>query len=140
MELSYRQLRQLRLIDAAVRRSDPHLDAMFGIFDRLYIGQDLPGVEQLGDPPAGRGTLLRAAASIMAALTNAAVAISDLFGKAITTATTVGMTSGGGRETGLAARGGLRILGLDGGEQVDALICGVRDEQPADDPGQGIAI
>ena len=87
MRLSYRQQRQLRLLDAAVRRSDPRLDAMFGTFDRLYTGQDLPGAEQLPDQPAGRGRLRRAVARIMAALTAAAVAISVLLGKAITTAT-----------------------------------------------------
>jgi len=87
MRLSYRQQRQLRLIDEAVHRSDPHLGAMFGTFDRLYIDQDLPGVEQLPDQPAGRGRLRRAASRIMGALTTAAVAISVLLGKAISAAT-----------------------------------------------------
>jgi hypothetical protein len=86
MRLSYCQQRQLRLIDAAVRRSDPHLGAMFGIFGRLYHGQDLPGAEQLPDQPAGRGRLRHGAAWIVAALTTAAVAISVLFGKAATAA------------------------------------------------------
>jgi hypothetical protein len=87
MRFSYRQQRQFRLIEAAVRRSDPHLGAMFGIFGRLYPGQDLPGAEQLPNQPAGRGHLRRAAAWLVAALTTVAVAISVLLGKAVTAAT-----------------------------------------------------
>jgi hypothetical protein len=83
MKLSYRQQRQLRLIDAAVRRSDPHVGAMFGIFGRLYTGEDLPGAEQLPDQPAGRGFPRRAASWMVAMLTGAAVAISVLFGRAV---------------------------------------------------------
>ena len=55
MKLSYRQQRQLRLIEATVRRSDPQLGAMFGIFGRLYPGQDMPGAEQLPDGRSGQG-------------------------------------------------------------------------------------
>ena len=87
MRFSYRQQRQFRLIEAAVCRSDPHLGAMFGIFGRLYPGQDLPGAEQLPNQPAGRGHLRRAAAWLVAALTTVAVAISVPLGKAVTTAT-----------------------------------------------------
>ena len=87
MRLSYRQQRQLRLIEAAMRRSDPHLGAMFGIFGRLYPDQDLPDREQLPDQAAGRGRLQRAAAWLVAALTTLAVAISVLLGKAVTRAT-----------------------------------------------------
>jgi hypothetical protein len=87
MRLSYRQQRQFRLIEAALRRSDPHLGAMFGIFGRLYPGQDLPGAEQLPNQPAGRGHLRRAAAWLVAPVITAAVAISVLLGKAVTTAT-----------------------------------------------------
>jgi hypothetical protein len=86
MRLSYRQQRQLRLIEAAVRRSDPHLGAMFGIFGRLYPGQDLPDAEQLPDQPAGQGRLRRAATWLVAALITVAAAISVLLGKAVTTA------------------------------------------------------
>ena len=82
MRLTYRQQRQLRLIEAAVRRSNPHLGAMFGMFSRLYPSQDLPGGEEL---PVGQGRLRRAATWIVAALTTAAVAISALFGNAVTT-------------------------------------------------------
>ena len=35
MRLSYGQRRRLRLIEAAVSRSDPQLCAMFGMFGRL---------------------------------------------------------------------------------------------------------
>jgi hypothetical protein len=87
MKLSYRQQRQLRLIEASVCRSDPHLGAMFGIFGRLYPGQDMSGTEQLPDQPVGRGRLRRAAAWFVAALITTAVAISVLLGKAVTTAT-----------------------------------------------------
>jgi hypothetical protein len=84
MRLSYRQQRQLRLIDATVRRSDPHLGAMFGIFGRLYPGQDLPDAEQLPYGRSGHGRLRRAAAWIVAAFIAMAVAITVLLGKAVT--------------------------------------------------------
>jgi Protein of unknown function (DUF3040) len=87
MRLSYRQQRQLRLIEATVRRSDPQLGAMFGIFGRLYPGQDLPDAEQLPDGPSGQGRLRQAAAWAVAVLTTVAAAISVLLGKAVTMAT-----------------------------------------------------
>jgi hypothetical protein len=87
MKLSYRQQRQLRLIEATVCRSDPHLGAMFGIFGRLYPRRDLPDAEQLPYGLFGQGRLPRAAAWIVAVLTTAAVAISVLLGKAVTMAT-----------------------------------------------------
>ena len=86
MRLSYRQQRQLRLIEATVLRSDPHLGAMFGIFGRLYPGQDMPDAEQLPDGPSGQGRLPRAVAWIVAVLTTVAVAISVVLGKAVTMA------------------------------------------------------
>jgi hypothetical protein len=43
------QRRQLRRIGTSLTRSDPHLDAMFSIFGRLYPEQDLPDWEQ--EPP-----------------------------------------------------------------------------------------
>jgi len=39
MSLSYRQQRQLSSIEASVRRTDPDLGAMLGIFGRLYRGK-----------------------------------------------------------------------------------------------------
>lgn len=38
MGLNYRQRYQLRLVRAGMRRSDPLLCAMFGMFGRLYLG------------------------------------------------------------------------------------------------------
>jgi hypothetical protein len=87
MRLSYCQQRQLRLIEATVSRSDPHLDAMFGIFGRLYPRQDLPDTEQLSDGHSGQGRLRRAAAWIVAVLTTVSVAITVLLGKVVTMAT-----------------------------------------------------
>ncbi|HEV3289280.1 MAG TPA: hypothetical protein VG123_09815 [Streptosporangiaceae bacterium] len=81
MSLSYRQQRQLRLIGAGLRRSDPHVGAMFGIFVRLYPGQDMPDWEQVA-----QGRFRRAAAWIVAAFAAMAVAISVLLGKAVTLA------------------------------------------------------
>ena len=81
MRLSYRQQRQLRLIEASVRRSDPHVGAMFGIFGRLYPDQDMPDWEQVA-----QGRLRRAAAWIVAAVAAMAVAITVLLGKAVTLA------------------------------------------------------
>ena len=86
MRLSYRQQRQLRLIEATVRRSDPQLGAMFGIFGRLYPGQDMPDAEQLSDGPSGQARLRRAVARIVAAFAAMAVAITILLGKAVTLA------------------------------------------------------
>ena len=83
MSLSYSQQRQLRLIGAGLRRSDPHVGAMFGIFGRLYPCQDLPDTEQLPDG-ALQGRLRRAAAWIVAAFAVMAVAITVLLGKAVT--------------------------------------------------------
>jgi hypothetical protein len=81
MSFSYGQQRQLRLIGAGLRRSDPHMGAMFGIFGRLYPDQDMPDWEQLT-----RGRLRRGAAWILAVLTAVAVAISVLVGKVVTLA------------------------------------------------------
>jgi hypothetical protein len=46
MNRAGRQEYQLYLIEAALRRSDPHLVTMFGIFGRLYIGEVMPAGEQ----------------------------------------------------------------------------------------------
>ena len=81
MRLSYCQQRQLRLIEASVRRSDPHVGAMFGIFGRLYPDQDMPDWEQVA-----QGRLRRAAAWIVAAFAAMAMAITVLLGKAVTLA------------------------------------------------------
>lgn len=61
MSTSRRQQRQLRRMAARLRRSDPDLDAMFGIFGKLYRGQELAACEQEFRVPQRR--LRRAAAS-----------------------------------------------------------------------------
>lgn len=62
--------RQLRRMAARLRRSDPDLDAMFGIFGRLYQDQELAACEDESwmRPGSGRGRLRRAAASVKAVL------------------------------------------------------------------------
>ena len=62
MSLSYRQQRQLRSIEASVRRTDPDLGAMLGIFGRLYPNQDMPSWEQVPRAPASQSCLRRAGA------------------------------------------------------------------------------
>lgn len=47
MSLNYRQQYQLRLVEAGMRRSDPLLCAVFGMFGRLYRGEGMPAWEQL---------------------------------------------------------------------------------------------
>jgi hypothetical protein len=81
MSLSYGQQRQLHLIGAGLRRSDPHMDVMFGIFSRLYPDQDMPDWEQVA-----QGRLRRTAAWIVAAFAVMAVPITVLLGKAVTLA------------------------------------------------------
>jgi len=46
MSLSHRQHKQLRRIDAGLRRSDPELRAKFDMFGRLYQDQDMPVSER----------------------------------------------------------------------------------------------
>jgi hypothetical protein len=78
MRLSYLQQRQLRLIEAGLRRADPHVGAMFGMFGRLYPDQGMPDWEQVA-----QGRLRRAAAWIAAAFAAMAVAITVKLGKAV---------------------------------------------------------
>ncbi len=87
MSFNYREQHQLRRIGAGLRRSDPHLGAMFGIFGRLYPDQDLPAWEQHLQVPSSEGRVPRAAAWIAAALTVVAAAIGVLLSKAVTVAT-----------------------------------------------------
>jgi hypothetical protein len=56
---------QLHHIEAGLRRTDPHLDVMLGIFGRLYPDQEMPGWEQV---PAPQNRLRRVSAWIMAIL------------------------------------------------------------------------
>ena len=70
MSLSYLQEHTLRLMDAGLRRSDPRLGAMFGVFGRLYTEEGMPAWEQL---PSSQGRF-QPAAWIAAALDAAAAA------------------------------------------------------------------
>ena len=47
MSLNYHQRYRLRLAEAGLRRSDPLLRAMFGMFGRLYRGEGMPAWEQV---------------------------------------------------------------------------------------------
>jgi hypothetical protein len=87
MSLTYRQQRQLRYIEASVRRTDPHLGAMLGLFGRLYPEKDLPGWEQEPRVPTSQSRIQRAGAWIVAALIAVAAAIEVLLGRAVTVAT-----------------------------------------------------
>jgi len=68
MSLDYHQRRELHRIEAGLRRADPHLGVMLGIFGRLYSDQEMPGWEQV---PALRSRLRRAGAWIAAMLATA---------------------------------------------------------------------
>ena len=80
MNLNYRQQHQLRRIEAGLRRADPHLGAMFGIFGRLYPHQDMPAREQQPRLPSSRNRIPRAVRWIFAA---PAAAIGVLLSKAV---------------------------------------------------------
>ena len=78
MSLSYRQENQLRRVEADLRRSDPHLGAMFWMFGKLYPDQDMPASEQVPPVPVSQDRLRRAAAWFVATLIATAVAIGVL--------------------------------------------------------------
>ena len=82
MSLSYRQQHRLRLVKAGLRRSDPLLCAMFGMFGRLYKGEGMPAWEQVPMRPDrgriaawGLAVLAAMAAVFSAVLTAALVAV-----------------------------------------------------------------
>ena len=68
MSLSYHQRRQLHRIEAGLRRADPQLGVMLGIFGRLYPDQEMPGWEQVPQVPAPQNRLRRVGAWIVAVL------------------------------------------------------------------------
>jgi uncharacterized membrane protein YccC len=74
MSLNYRQRRQLHRIEAGLRRADPHLGVMLGIFGRLYPDQEMPGWEQMPPVPAEQSRLRRSGARIATVLAAAATA------------------------------------------------------------------
>jgi hypothetical protein len=82
MSLNYHEQRQLRFIEASVRRTDPHLGAMLGIFGKLYPEKDLPAWEREPREPARQNRLRRVGAWIVAALTAVTAAIELLLSRA----------------------------------------------------------
>jgi len=85
MSLNHRQRYQLRLVKAGMRRSDPLLCAMFGMFGRLYRGEGMPVWEQVptrGDHGRiaawGLAVLAALAAVFSAVLTAALVAVTAM--------------------------------------------------------------
>ena len=98
MSLNYRQRRQLHRIEAGLRRADPHLGVMLGIFGRLYPDQEMPGWEQMPQVPASQNRLRQAGARMVAVLAAAGQApgvwmgdglAEQGAGKAVTVATSV---------------------------------------------------
>ena len=81
MSLCYREQRQLRGIQAGLFRSDSHLAGMLDVFGRLYCGQDMPASERV---LSGQGRYQRAVTRIAVAFAVAALALSILFGAALT--------------------------------------------------------
>jgi hypothetical protein len=102
MSLCYRELRQLRGIEADLLRSDSQLTAMLHVFDRLYSGQDMPASEQV---PSGQDRDRRAVTRIAVAFAVVAVAISILFSAALTTPARSGAPASGHRPPSLSAPG-----------------------------------
>ena len=84
MSLNHRQRYQLRLVKAGMRRSDPLLCAMFGMFGRLYRGESMPAWEQVptsrdrGRIAAWGSAVLAAMAMFSAVLTAAFVAVTAI--------------------------------------------------------------
>ena len=94
MSLCYRELRQLRGIEADLLRSDSQLTTMLHVFDRLYSGQDMPASEQV---PSGKDRDRRAVTRIAVAFAVAALAISILFSAALTLLARYGAPASGHR-------------------------------------------
>ena len=113
MSLSYRQENQLRRAETELRRSDPHLGAMFSMFGKLYPDQDMPASEQVPPVSTCRDRLHRAAAWIVAALIATAVAISVLL-------STVAVAIAGCRIRGTARQARIHRSGRGAGAQQGA--------------------
>jgi hypothetical protein len=67
MSLNYGQRHRLRLVKAGLRRSDPLLCAMFGMFGRLYRGEGMPAWEQVPTSP-DRGRMATWSVAVFAAM------------------------------------------------------------------------
>jgi hypothetical protein len=70
MSLSHRQRHRLRLVKARLRRSDPLLCAMFGMFGRLYREEGMPAWEQMPTSP-GQGRIAAWSVAVFAAMAGA---------------------------------------------------------------------
>ena len=71
MTLSHSEQSRLSRIEASLRRSDPKLAGMLGMFGRLCAGQRMPAWEQA---PSRLGQIRQAAALLAAAVAVAAAA------------------------------------------------------------------
>ena len=81
MSLHYRQRYQLHLIETRLRRSDPRLAGMLGIFGRLSAGQAMPFWEQMSSSKDG---IRQAAALLAEAVTIVAAAFRVLLSAVLT--------------------------------------------------------
>lgn len=102
MSLCYREQRQLRDVEARLFRSDSHLAGMLEMFGRLYRGQDMPASERV---LSRQGRDRRAVTRIAVAFAVAALALSILFGAALTTPARSGAPASGHRPPSLSAPG-----------------------------------
>ena len=74
MQIPYRPQRRLRRIEHTLRRSDPRLAAMLGIFAQLYVSELLTSPEQ--QPGTRRTWLLAAVICLVGWLSVCAAALS----------------------------------------------------------------
>ena len=121
MSLSYRQENQLRRIGVGLRRSDPHLNAMFAIFGKLYPDQDMPAWEQVPQVSSSQDRLYRAAASSVTVLIATVAAIIVIAATVIALFCTVAVAAAGWRVrgTGRHARTYPPSLGSDARHDAD---------------------
>jgi Protein of unknown function (DUF3040) len=80
MSLSYRHERQLRLIEADLLRSDPHLAAAMADFSKLYPSPNVPAWDDMAGEVPGAHDGLRRVAAIVVVLAVAVAAISGILG------------------------------------------------------------
>jgi Protein of unknown function (DUF3040) len=80
MSLSYRHERQLRLIEADLLQSDPHLAAAMADFGELCTGLNVPAWDDMADELPGAHDRLRRVAAIVVVLAVTIAAISVVLG------------------------------------------------------------
>jgi hypothetical protein len=102
MSLCYREQRQLRGIEAGLFRSDSHLAGMLDTFGRMYRGQDMPACERV---PLRQGRDQGAVTRIAVAFAVTALALSILFGAALTQSSRSGAPASGHRPPSPSAPG-----------------------------------